>query len=96
MVNALIIQHLYNKLYEQLRNYIWEIDCVECIAELEIECYKACIDLQVVDKKLKYLGKFIKDILKEDKDLKRRYDDFIQAIDNNDGASYNIKRVEEA
>lgn len=96
MVNALIIQHLYNKLYEQLRNYIWEIDCVECIAELEIESYKACIDLRAVDKKLKYLGKFIKDILKDDDELKRRYDDFIQAIDNNDGASYNIKVVEEA
>lgn len=96
MVNALIIQHLYNKLYEQLRNYIWEIDCVECIAELEIECYKACIDFKAVDRKLNHLGKFIKDILNEDKELKRRYDDFTQAIDNNDGASYNIKVVEEA
>ena len=51
-MNALIIQHYYNKLYKELMKYIWDIECIEVIAEVQLECYKAIIDTKVLQKKL--------------------------------------------
>lgn len=41
MLNSADLQIAYNHLYEELRKYIWDVDTVIDIAELETSVYKA-------------------------------------------------------
>ena len=41
MLSSSDLQIAYNHLYEELRNYIWDVDTVIDIAELETAVYKA-------------------------------------------------------
>lgn len=41
MVNSTELQVSYNHLYTEMRNYIWSVDTVIALAELEEEVYSA-------------------------------------------------------
>ena len=53
MVSNADIQNAYNKLYTQVRKYIWDFPVVAALADLEISIYKTSLDL--LDVRLKYL-----------------------------------------
>ena len=48
MISSKQLQNSYNRLYKCLREYIWPSDIISCIADLEIETYKAFPDLKCV------------------------------------------------
>lgn len=93
-MNALIIQHYYNKLYKELMKYIWNIDCVELIAEVQLECYKAIIDTDILQKKLEKLKSFIKSEFKDDEELKKRFETLYDAAKENEYIPYKLVTME--
>lgn len=93
-MNALIIQHYYNKLYKELMKYIWDIDCVELIAEVQLECYKAIIDTDILSKKLEKLRTFIKSEFKDDEELKKRFETLYNAAKENEYIPYKLVTME--
>lgn len=71
MVTAKQIQSAYNKLYEQLRNYIWPYEAVEMIANLEIAIYSTFPNLNEIQSCFNRLSTFCKAYLKDDEDLNK-------------------------
>lgn len=55
MVNTRDLHNQYNKLYAAFRNYIWDFETVECLANLEVAVYQLCPNLKDVTKYLKDL-----------------------------------------
>lgn len=94
-MNALIIQHYYNKLYKELIKYIWDIDCVELIAEVQLECYKAIIDTDILQKKLEKLKTYIKSEFNDDEELKKRFETLYNASKEYEYIPYTLKTMEE-
>lgn len=48
-------QILYNDLYEAMRRYIWDLDVVVALADVEIECYKRFPDIRALKDKISSL-----------------------------------------
>lgn len=69
MILSNALQYAYNKLYEQLRKYLWDMNVVQQIASLEIEVYRAIPDLSSARQRFGTLHTSIKDTAKEDEDL---------------------------
>lgn len=66
------IQHAYNKLYAELRKYIWDFSAVVALADLEIAVYKTCQDLLDIRVKLSRLKYQIMDVVYQDEELDKR------------------------
>lgn len=93
-MNALIIQHYYNKLYKELMKYIWDIECIEVIAEVQLECYKAIIDTKVLQKKLEKLRSFINSEFNNDEELKKRFETLYNASKEYESIPYKLPNME--
>lgn len=93
-MNALIIQHYYNKLYKELMKYIWDIECIEVIAEVQLECYKAIIDTKVLQKKLEKLRSFINSEFNDDEELNKRFETLYNASKEYESIPYKLLNME--
>jgi hypothetical protein len=93
-MNALIIQHYYNKLYKELMKYIWDIECIELIAEVQLECYKAIINTKVLQKKLEKLRSFINSEFNDDEELKKRFETLYNASKEYEYIPYKLPNME--
>lgn len=84
------ISYAYIRLYRQLRNYIWEYDTVEHIAELEIAIHNRFPNLQDVRK---YFNLLCHDIYRsdvDDEDLDKAIEQFRSYIESDDSVLYAI------
>ena len=81
MLSSIDIQRKYVEFYRNMRNYIWPYSAVECLADLEIETYKAFPDVNNIRKKLFELYPYIKNTLRDDEDFNSAYEDFRDALD---------------
>lgn len=95
MVGSTILQDAYNKLYVQLRKYIWSFEAVNAIADLEIECYKSFADLLSVKRHLDNLSLFARDLFKDDEDLKKAFDAIYDIIENEEETYVKLLAVKE-
>ena len=84
MINCTKIQHQYNRLYKELRKYIWDFEVVEAIADLEIECYKTCQDLNLIRNVFNVLKYYVQDVAYYDEDLAKSMDKFEELISSDD------------
>lgn len=55
ITTATFLQTLYNKLYAEFRNYVWEFDIVELLSDLEIEVYQVFPDVDKLNSKFQKL-----------------------------------------
>ena len=81
---AMDIQKAYNKMYSEFRNYLWDMDTIVMLGDIELEAYNLFIDLD----KLKGLLKRMKSQVngaksKPDdfKDLLEKIEEFIEVVD---------------
>lgn len=84
MVSFADIQNAYNKVYVELRKYVWDFPTVAALADLEIAVYKTCQDLPDVRAKYYRLKGCISDVILIDEDLQKRlniFEDLIHADD---------------
>lgn len=86
MVPATKLQSLYNKLYIQLRKYIWDFKTVEDLADFEISVYRRFPDKEDIEKVFYRLKRDIttSDIYREDDDLKYAVEAFEDQLDETD------------
>ena len=86
MVPATKLQSLYNKLYIQLRKYIWDFKTVEDLADFEISVYRRFPDKEDIEKVFYRLKRDITTsyIYREDDDLKYAVEAFENQLDETD------------
>lgn len=84
MVSYADVQNAYNKVYAEVRKYIWDFSVVAALADLEIAVYKTCQDIPDIRMKLQRFKSMIVDVLYEDEDLKKRLEYFENLIKDNE------------
>lgn len=96
MITATALQTAYNKLYAEFRNYIWDFDIVELLADLEIEVYQTFPDMNNVKSKFQKLKRQVSftDAF-QDESLKDVFDHFEEIIDSTDGIYADLKSFKE-
>lgn len=95
MISSAELQYEYTKLYALLREYLWPIDIIEVISDLEVACYTAFPDMNKVKSAFGKLRKATKEIEKEDEDLKKRLESFQTLLDGADGVYCKLNSVQE-
>lgn len=76
MTSSVIIQNRYISLYKLLRNYLWNFQTVEDIAELEMECFRALPDVDRIKMKLNAVSNAAIYVIRDDDKLKECLDSF--------------------
>jgi hypothetical protein len=82
-VSAQIFRNLYIDLYSQLRNYLWDIETVQIIADLEIETHKAFPDVSLISTLTNRLKYYIMSTMSEDEDMKEAFDALQESLEEN-------------
>ena len=95
MVSSIIIQNEYQKLYTQVRRYLWSFDTVEMLAELEIACYQAFPSLDDVKVKFSKFKREIAEKANEDAELKEAITDFEDVINSESTLYLTLNKVRE-
>ena len=80
MISSVELQNKYIKLYECLRNYIWGLDTIADIANLEVAVYSSFPDTADITQSFNRLYIDMKDLFEDDEDLKAAANDFKQTI----------------
>lgn len=94
MVSYADIQDAYNRLYAQIRKYVWDFSTVVYLADLEIAVYKICQDLSDIRIKCARLKSMITDELYDDEDLKKAMD-YFESLITSDGVYVKLNQVQE-
>lgn len=95
MISSALVQRDYNRLYKELRRYIWDFQVVESIADLEIEVYRLCPTMMYIREKFEKLRSEIREIEYEDEDLKKSMDRFEDTIYSDDDTYAKLNKVME-
>lgn len=82
MISQNEIQSLYMDLYRSIRKYLWPFNTVVHIADLEIECYKAFPDIELLRDRLKVLSSDVASVSREDEELNDALEAFSDALNN--------------
>lgn len=77
------LQNQYNKLYLLLKEYLWSMNTVEIIAELEISVYKAFPNLSDIQHKLATLRSDIRSVYMTDEEIKDAIDSLMNLASQN-------------
>lgn len=88
------IQNAYNKLYVEIRKYIWDFATVAALADLEIAIYQTCQDLPDIRIKFARLKSMLADILYSDEDMKRRLE-YLEELIYEDNVFVKLNQVNE-
>ncbi|MBP5433588.1 hypothetical protein [Ruminococcus sp.] len=92
MIAAAIIQSAYNELYRNVRNYIWDYNTVEKLAELEAATYMAFPDLdkvRICSAKLK--EELVRsDVYDDDEELQSAMEAFDKNLEGADSVFYGV------
>lgn len=102
MIYSVDFQNAYVDLYKLMRNYIWDLDIVEMLADVEVATYDAFIDLEKLNKCYQKLYPEVTEVAtdNEDEELKKSADAFKKMIEDriNDEspAVLDLHRVQEA
>lgn len=94
---ATSLQAIYNDLYALFRNYIWEFDVIELLADLEVEVYQAFPDVDKLKSKLKKLRQAVSHtaVFDDDEELEAVFDEFEETLDEVEGIYANLKSFKE-
>ena len=95
MISNLDIQAAYNYLYECMRNYIWDVDVIEILANIEVTSYDAFVDRDKLAKLLDSLYREIKDCFEDDEDFETAYTEFKDIVDGDDAQYVPLYKVNE-
>jgi len=95
MISYADIQNSYNKLYKEVRKYLWDFPAVEALADLEIACYRTCQDLPEISQALDKFLLYAHDIQVEDEDLDKAVINFQKLINSDDTTYVKLNKVNE-
>lgn len=84
MINSAKIQRYYNRIYKEVRKYIWDFAAVEALADFEVAVYKTCPDLIEIQNKLDKFRLYTIEVEREDEDLVKAFNKFEELIKSDD------------
>lgn len=86
---------LYNDLYEQMRKYMWDIDVIYALVDVEIESYKAFPDMAALEKAVTNLRYILSGYDLDDEDLFAALDAYEESYCDSDSLYEKIERFRE-
>ena len=86
---------LYNDLYEQMRTYMWDLDVIYALVDVEIESYKAFPDMKVLEKAVSNLRYIISGYDIDDEELFAALDAYEEYYCETDDLYEKIERFRE-
>ena len=101
MNSSVDVQAAYNDLFSNMRNYIWDLDVVELLADVEVDTYDAFIDKEKLQKDYQKLYTTVVDEARNNKDeeLEKAADAFKdiieQAVEDEEPAYFELYQVQE-
>lgn len=95
MISARILQNSYQNMYEEVRRYVWDIDTVEVLAELEISIFSAFPNMAKVKKFAHKFESLAHEAMKKDKELSKAVTKLIELVDSESITYHNIYQVRE-
>lgn len=92
MISSTQFQLAYNRLYKYIREYIWDFETINALADLEIETYKSFPDLDTLSKCLSTLKRLVNntEVLLDDEDLNDAFERFQGLLDTKDTLYANL------
>ena len=82
MLNSSELQMHYNDLYCALREYIWDIQIVTYIADLEVATYEKFPDVADIKRKLMFLKSRISSSVREDEKRQKAFEKFEDCVNS--------------
>ena len=82
MITSKKLQHSYNKLYANLREYIWPYNIINCIADLEVETYQSFPDSQKLRGIFNNLKVECNRLVTNDEDLERSFEEYNELLND--------------
>lgn len=95
MISSRSIQQAYIDLYIQLRKFIWDIAVVDMIADIELNCYSAFPDIEMLKNQLAKLRSTIYTVYVYYEDLQKAFEDFDEILNNGNDVYVKLFQVEE-
>lgn len=96
MLSLVDLKKYYVKMYSELRNYVWNFNTINHLAELEIAVYRRFPDVLEIRSKFDALYMCIRDICDEDEDLSAVVNNFKNIINSSDQFYSRIDAPKEA
>ncbi len=94
MISYADIQVAYNRLYTEVRKYLWDFSVVAALADLEIAIYKTCQDLSDIRTKFYRFKSLITDVLYTDEELSCAID-YLESLILEDNVYVRLNQVNE-
>ena len=88
MTSVTDLQIKYVDMDEHLRQYTWDFDTVESLAELEIDVYEAFPDIEKVKADFNKLYSNVKEYIEDDEPLKNTIENFKKELFKKDTTFY--------
>lgn len=96
-ISAQKFRNAYEKLYASTRNYLWPYEVLEQLALLEVNIYSAFLDMNAIDAIFSKLESSMKDVAKEDEELRENLSAIRNLINVKNPVFYHkLVRVSEA
>ena len=95
MITQQDLARKYVKLYECVRQYIWPVETVQDLAELEVATYKRFPEIEEIRKKFDVFYRDIQLECLEDEDLNREVKAFKDLIESDDKIYSKLIKVNE-
>lgn len=86
MISSSILQDAYINLYASMRNYIWNFDVIEALAEFEVEVYMTFPKIDVLKQKYNLLNSLVvySDVYNDDNALQTAFKEMESLLDDTD------------
>lgn len=84
MIASNEIQQAYCKLYQAMREYLWDVDTLEDLADVEVITFDSFIDKDKLKLALSQLNRDISATIREDEDLESAYNNFKEIVDTDE------------
>lgn len=98
-VSSQDFRNVYEKFYNRIRNYLWPIETLKVLANIECEIYSAFIDYTALRKYVDRLKSAINNTMKDDKFLSKEFNalnDLLVTVETSESSPYlQIQQVAE-
>lgn len=76
------LQNLYMKLYHQVRKFIWDVEVVTCLANLEVSIFNAFPDISEARRNFHRFRSKVSFMEREDEELRQCLNDLQSKLDD--------------
>ena len=96
MKSSKMLQSKYVNLYQALRNYIWNIDMIDAVADLETSVYAAFPNVDDIQRNIQKVESYARDILFDDEEMQACFAAFKEMIpDSSEDVYCKLAQVKE-